>query len=118
MGPMPFVIVGDEAFPLKRHLMRPYPGRNLEREERIYNYRLSRARNCVENAFGHLVSRWRLYHRVLDILPDKAEKVVKATCILQNYMRMHGEVDGPGDITASSATMAGAQRVGRFGKTQ
>ena len=115
MGPMPFVIVGDEAFPLKRNLMRPYPGRNLPREERIYNYRLSRARNCVENAFGHLVSRWRLYHRVLDILPGKAEKIVKATCILQNFMRRHGEVDGPGDVTMDCATIAGVQSVGRFG---
>lgn len=29
MGPMPFVVVGDEAFPLQRHLMQPYPGRGL-----------------------------------------------------------------------------------------
>ena len=27
---MPFVIVGDEAFPLRNYLMRPYPGRNLD----------------------------------------------------------------------------------------
>ena len=28
--PVPYVIVGDEAFPLKSYLMRPYPGRNLQ----------------------------------------------------------------------------------------
>ena len=26
---LPFVIVGDEAFPLKNYLLRPYPERNL-----------------------------------------------------------------------------------------
>ncbi|KAA5655469.1 transposase family protein, partial [Pseudomonas aeruginosa] len=25
VGPLPFVFVGDEAFPLMEHLMRPYP---------------------------------------------------------------------------------------------
>ena len=26
---LPFMIVGDEAFPLRNYLLRPYPGRNL-----------------------------------------------------------------------------------------
>lgn len=38
--PMPFVLVGDEAFPLKPYLMRPYPGRQLSRQQRVFNYRL------------------------------------------------------------------------------
>ena len=27
---LPYVIVGDEAFPLKNYMMRPYPGRQLD----------------------------------------------------------------------------------------
>ena len=27
--PLPYVIIGDEAFPLRTYMMRPYPGKNL-----------------------------------------------------------------------------------------
>lgn len=34
-NPLPYVILGDEAFPLKRNVMRPYPARQLNREKRV-----------------------------------------------------------------------------------
>nr|CAI5870049.1 unnamed protein product [Callosobruchus analis] len=40
----PYVIVADEAFPLLANLLKPYPQRMLSYENRIFNYRLSRAR--------------------------------------------------------------------------
>ncbi|KAJ4928697.1 hypothetical protein JOQ06_004323, partial [Pogonophryne albipinna] len=39
-----YSIVADEAFSLKEHLMKPSPNRRLAVEQRIFNYRLSRAR--------------------------------------------------------------------------
>ncbi|XP_050299931.1 uncharacterized protein LOC126738575 [Anthonomus grandis grandis] len=63
----PFVIVGDPAFPLKKFLMRPFPGTHIENqiEKRIFNYRLSRVRRVVENAFGILTQKFRFYDRRL-----------------------------------------------------
>ena len=59
---MPYVFVGDEAFPLVNHVMRPYSGRkgNLSAKKIVFNYRLSRARRLVESAFGILASRNRV----------------------------------------------------------
>lgn len=61
---VPYDIVGDEAFPLKTYLLRPYPGKQLDCiEKRVYNYRLCRARRVVENAFGLLSLKFRIYNR-------------------------------------------------------
>ena len=61
LGAVPYVIVADEAFPPKAYIMRPYPGRHLSEERKVFNYRLSRARRIVENAFGILSSKiWNI----------------------------------------------------------
>ncbi|KAL2099463.1 hypothetical protein ACEWY4_005943 [Coilia grayii] len=87
-GRMPFVFVGDEAFPLRRNLMRPFPGPHVHGEKRVFNYRLSRARLVVECAFGILSSQWRMYRRVIGASPATAEVCVRATCVLHNYLRV------------------------------
>lgn len=86
-GPLPYTFVGDEGFPLMTHLLRPFPGRHLPQEKRVFNYRLSRARLVVECAFGILASRWRMYRRVIVTSPEVAELCVKATCVLHNFLR-------------------------------
>ena len=87
LGPLPHVIVGDEAFPIKRNLMRPYSGRDLTDENSIFNYRLSRARRIVANAFGLQAARFRLYHRKIPLDPENIDKVVLATCALHNFIQ-------------------------------
>ena len=86
LGPMPFSIVGDAAFPHKTYLMKPYATRALTGERRIFNYRLSRARNVVENALGILASRWEIFARRIKLSPDKVDAIVLSACILHNYL--------------------------------
>lgn len=83
------VIVADEAFPLQTHVMRPYPGSELAgcNDKRIFNYRLSRARNTSEDAFGILTKRFRIYQRKLQIWPDNMVTCVLATLVLHYYLR-------------------------------
>ncbi|XDV25558.1 hypothetical protein PO909_029458, partial [Leuciscus waleckii] len=88
LGPQPHVFVTDEAFPLRRNLMRPFPGTTtLPSRHKVFNYRLSRARLTVENAFGILAAQWRMYRRVIGVSPDHVEACVKATCVLHNFLR-------------------------------
>jgi len=73
---LPCYFVGDEAFPLSTRLMRPYPGKGLDVSKRIFNYRLSRARRCIENAFGILTSRWRIFRRAIAAEPKQVENII------------------------------------------
>ena len=85
---LPFILVGDEAFPLKPYLLRPYPGKNgLTPQQDIFNYRLSRARRMVENTFGILASQWRVYRKPIIALPQTAISIVQATVCLHNWLR-------------------------------
>lgn len=57
-----FVFVGDEAFSLRTYLMRLYPRRQIDDEnKKNYNYRLSRFWMTVEYAFGIALSRFRIF---------------------------------------------------------
>ena len=84
---LPYYLVGDEIFALKPWLQRPYPGKNIKEDESIFNYRLSRARRVIENCFGILVARWRIFRRAIQAKVETVQKIVQATVGLHNYLR-------------------------------
>lgn len=85
--PVPYAVVADEAFGLKPWMMRPYPRAQLDKNKQIFNYRLSRARRCVENVFGVLANRFRVFRQSIPLEPSKAVIITKAACVLHNYLR-------------------------------
>lgn len=82
-----FVFLADDAFPLQEHILKPFPQRNLSKEKQIYNYRFSRARNCVENTFGLITTRFRVLHHAINLNPEKVKYIVLAICVLHNFLR-------------------------------
>ncbi|XP_052769017.1 uncharacterized protein LOC128209156 isoform X1 [Mya arenaria] len=83
----PYNMVGDDAFPLRQYMLKPYPHRHLARDERIFNYRCSRARRVVENAFGILANRFISLLTTLGMRPSTVTKTVMACMTLHNLMR-------------------------------
>ena len=55
------------------------------------------ARRVVENAFGILAAKWRIYQRRVQLHPQTVDKVVKATCVLHNFIR-HTSTKTPNNI--------------------
>lgn len=84
---VPFVFVGDAAFPLLENLMRPYPGVNLTPSQIIFNYRLSRARMCIENTFGVMASRMRIFRKPIIASIEIVQSVVQCCVVLHNWLR-------------------------------
>ena len=83
---LPYTLVADDAFPLKQYIMKPYALRGLTAEQRIFNYRLSRARRVVENAFGIISNRFRIFTRAIAVPPHRVDKITMAACCLHNFL--------------------------------
>ncbi|PNF27438.1 hypothetical protein B7P43_G16885 [Cryptotermes secundus] len=80
-SPFPYYFVANEAFPLARYMMRPYP-------QRIFNYKLSRGRKTIECAFGMACEKFAVLNGPIRIRdPKYMNFVIKAVCVLHNYVR-------------------------------
>ena len=67
--------------------MRPFPGK-LTELQRSFDYRLSRARRTIENAFSILAARWRIFHTPMRANIEYAENYTLACLALHNSLRL------------------------------
>ena len=133
--PDPEPLPGDDAFPLRTWMMKLYGHRGLDHTERIFNYRTSRARRVVENAFGILGHRWRVLLTTIQLSPRRTRKVTSCCLILHNLMRERypglqandvDQEDGQGNVIDGAwrqhamleANEVGGPQVTREGKQQ
>ena len=84
---LPYVFIGDEAFSLRKGLLKPCSVKQLTRERKIFNYRLCRARRIIENVFGILVARFGIFKIHINMKLDNIKDVVMASCALHNFLR-------------------------------
>lgn len=68
--------------------MKPYPrDQSLhDRQKAIFNYRLSRVRRLVENAFGLLSQNFRIFFTPIHSNIDNIEDLITVACILHNLI--------------------------------
>ena len=86
---VPAVLIGDDAFPLKENMMKPFC--DGSEDSNIFNYRLSRARMVIENAFGILAARWRIFHSLIEAKPQLAALTTKTAVILHNFLMQRND---------------------------
>ena len=83
-----FFILGYDAFSLKLWLMKPYSRWGMDLGQTVFNYRISRGRRVVENAFGILTSGFRIFQRPMQQEPPVVARVVMACLLLHNLLRI------------------------------
>ena len=73
--------------------MKAFPNNGkLTRQQKTFNYRLSKARVVVEHCYGRLKGRWRCLLKRQDVDVCDAPEIVAACCVLHNVceiMVMH-----------------------------
>lgn len=86
--PVPYVFLGDGAFALSTSVMKPYPGNHdVGSPKREFNRKLSSARVVVENTFGILASKFRVFRKPLMVCPDKVSLITMTCVLLHNFLR-------------------------------
>ena len=78
------LILGDSAFEFRPWIMKPYTNSTLNKEQRNFNNRLSRARMVIECAFGQLKGRWRILLRKCESKTYTVKNMTLAAIVLHN----------------------------------
>ncbi|XP_047034656.1 protein ANTAGONIST OF LIKE HETEROCHROMATIN PROTEIN 1-like [Helicoverpa zea] len=85
---VPYVFLGDGAFALHKHIMKPFPGNyNFNTMERTFNHKLSSSRVIVENVFGILTTVFRIFRKPIEIDIENVPTVTMTCILLHNFLK-------------------------------
>lgn len=90
IGKTNYFFVGDNAFRMHPHLIKPYTTGDdfFDSRTAFTNYRLSRARVVVENVFGQMSGKWNILNGGMTTKRELSILVVKACCHMHNFIRL------------------------------
>lgn len=88
---MPHMFVRDEAFSLWLDLQKPFLT-ELDHDQTVYNYHLSRAWQVTENAFGVLANRFRVFRTTICLDPYQVVTITLASRVSRDYSRFSTSV--------------------------
>ena len=91
-GEIPFVTIGDSAFPRFAWLLKGFPETTRDMKENFFNEKLHSARVVTENCYGMLKGRWRIIYKKIEIRKHNLKFVVMA-CIMLHNLCIH--IDDP-----------------------
>ena len=74
----PYVFVADDAFQMNEYMLKPYPRIDGDIEKRVFDYRFSSAHRIIENSFGILAARFRMFRRPINAQVETACSITKA----------------------------------------
>ena len=89
-----FVEVGDDGFPLRNNLMKPYPLRNISSEQRVFIYHLSHAQRVVAFVLDIFTNRFWVFRSHVRLCPLKVEQIMCAAYVLHNYLAATTDATG------------------------
>jgi hypothetical protein len=75
------------VFTLSEDFLKLFSQKDLNPERKIVYYRLSRSRRIVENVFGIMAPRFRIFHTQIILSFDSTETIVMTCCVL--HRRLH-----------------------------
>ena len=89
--PSPYFFVADDAFALRTFLQKPFRD-PVGHPQKVYNYRISRARLTVENAFGIFAQRIGCFLNAMHQHPQNIKIIIYAAVCLHNLIRIRNPI--------------------------
>jgi hypothetical protein len=89
-----FFAVGDNAYTLSPTLLIPYSGQDKrDKSKDAFDFYLSQLRIRIEQAFGLLVTKWRIFKKPLEVSCWRTTLLIEACFRLHNFCINEREVE-------------------------